>query len=181
MSPAYPLRFTLGITLLAFVFTACTGGIANTPRTSVPTELAQQWYSGSVSPIGFFNPGTGQWASPSGEGLMFTFTSDGRFTNGFLANNSLYGCTVSFMVYLEGTLTVQGKSLTLYPNWGHKKFEAPCAPSNNENRRMRPDEVKTFEGQYLWEVGTDQGDPNTILLAISNPDGRPWTTLRLLQ
>jgi hypothetical protein len=52
--------------LIALGIAACSGSGPDTPRSSVPAQLARQWYSGSVSPIGFYNTGTGQWASPSG-------------------------------------------------------------------------------------------------------------------
>jgi hypothetical protein len=112
---------------------------------------------------------------------MFTFSPKGSYTNGFLAQSSLYGCSVTFKVYLEGSIAVEGSSLTLYPTWGHKKYEAPCAPHLNEDRRLRPDEVASFQGDYLWEIVPDELNPSQPLLVMNNPDGSPWTTLRLLE
>lgn len=165
---------TLGFVAL---LTACGNSLSNTPRTLVPAGLVGGWYNGSVSSVNFYDPGSGHWGSPSGEGLFYTFTEGGKFSNGFMNQTSLYGCTTFFMIWLEGTVKIQGSVMRVHPTRGQKKFEAPCASSLNEDRTLTAQELSGYQSQFSWNLLPNETDPKQTDLVLTLPDGSPWATL----
>jgi hypothetical protein len=138
----------------------------NTPRTSVPAQLASTWQTGTVSSVNFYNPNTGSWGAPSGTGIFFKFAPDGYYEKGVLLQSSLYGCTMTFFAYHKGTMTVEDDKIVLYPTYGKIKSIDNCVANNNYEK---PDELKSET--MLWEIGPDEYGVETLWLRY--PDGNP--------
>lgn len=138
----------------------------NTPRTSVPAQLASTWQTGTVSSVNFYNPTTGAWSAPSGVGMFFKFTPDGYYEKGVLLQSSLYGCTMTFFAFNKGTMTVEGDKIVLYPTYGKIKSIDNCVANNNYEK---PDQLKSET--MLWELGPDEYGVETLWLRY--PDGGP--------
>lgn len=139
------------------------GGDPGTPRTAVPASIADGWYTGTISSVNFFNPTTGSWGAPSGTGMFFEFTADGYYEKGVLLQSSLYGCTMSFLAYDRGTMTVAGDRIVLYPTYGRIKSVDNCVAANNYER---PDELQPET--ILWELGLDEYGTQTLWLRYEN-------------
>lgn len=180
MNSLKPLLATLILALLSACGSSLGnpsgGGNPNTPRTAVPTGLAQGWYNGSVSSVHFYDPATGKWGSPSGDGLFYTFTVDGRFTNGYMVQTALYGCTTFFMIWQEGTVEIKGQGMKLHYTKGQKKFDAPCASSLNEDRPLTAQELNHRPSDFIWQLVQDESNPNQTNLVMTLPDDSPWAT-----
>lgn len=159
---------------------ACgTGAAANNPHStggSVPGELVGGWYNGSVSSVNFYDPSTGHWGAPSGSGLFYTFTSDGKFTNGYMTQSSLYGCVTFFMIWLEGSVDVQGSSMRFHATSGQKKFNDLCDTSNDEDRPLTSGEINNLQSSFNWQLVRDESNANQTDLVMTLPDGSPWAT-----
>jgi hypothetical protein len=91
-------------------------GMASAGGGSLPAALVGEWDRGSVSTVGFYNPGTGAWGNPGGTGSAYHFNADGSYTYaGLLSAGGTCGLTDFF--WEEGTATVvngaQGSQLVL--------------------------------------------------------------------
>jgi hypothetical protein len=140
-------------------------GDNSTPRTLVPAQLAHAWYSGTVSSIYFHDRATGSWNQPSGTGVGYGFLPDGRYRKGVLLQSSLYNCTMTFFAYNEGTMTVEGNKIVLYPTYGRIKSLDNCVASNNYEK---PDELK--QETILWELRTDEYGVETLWMRYPHTD-----------
>lgn len=132
----------------------------------MPKELAGTWYAGTVSSVNFFNPGTGQWAAPSGNGLFFNFAADGSYEKGVLMQSSLYNCSMTFFAYNKGKLELSGGQMVLHPEYGRIKSTDTCVSDNNYEKA---DQLN--QETVLWELGTDDYGNSTLYLG--NPNGKP--------
>jgi hypothetical protein len=138
----------------------------DTPRTDVPQALVGKWYSGTVSSVDFYDPGSGSWGDPSGNGLFLTLVADGTFSSGYGQQVTLYDCETSSFFYKAGTVTVTGTDLTLYPNSGSKHYLAICSPSLNEDRGLNPDELNPIH--QLYQLQTDDSGQPVLVFTLDD-------------
>jgi hypothetical protein len=148
------LLAVLPLAALAACGSSSLDGGGDSPRTAVPPELVGEWHTGTVSSSGFYDPSSGSFSDAASSGIFYKLNADGTFTYGFLEHSSLYGCSIDFFVYKQGTVTVQGTSFTLHPTSGSMKYLAPCQPSLNEERKLKPAELGP--DPYTYQVGVDQ-------------------------
>ena len=148
---------------------AATGPDPTPSPTSVPAEFTGTWYAGNVSGVIFNNPNTGQWSSPSGTGVTYTFNRDGTYEKGVLLQSSLYGCTSSFLAYQRGTVRVSGAApatFELTASYARIKSVDNCVTKNNYEK----DDPYRSE-TILVQRGRDEY--NNEVLQIRSPDGHP--------
>jgi hypothetical protein len=169
MSRARALAFTLVATL---VLGACSSDGGTGPDGSngdgggdggsngggsLPAELVGSWHTGSVSMIDYYDPYTGSWSPPSGDGYSYTFTSDGKFTYAGILQISVYSCTTTLFEYLEGTAEVQGTRLVIKPKKGKFKSKDTC----NERYNYEKD-ADLDRDEYGWEIGINEYDQEVL-------------------
>lgn len=138
---------------------------SGTPRTSVPTQLVAEWYTGTVSSIDFYNPNNGVWGAPSGTGIFFKFNPDGYYEKGVLLQSTLYNCTMTFFAYNKGTMTVEGNKIVLYPTYGKIKSEDNCVAENNYEKA---DELQNET--IFWEFGQDEYGNEVLWMRYETSD-----------
>lgn len=107
---------------------------------TIPAALVGDWYAGDISSVNFYNPSNGSWGAPSGTGMFYKFKQNGTYEKGVLLQSSLYGCTMSFLAYNSGTMTVEGDKIVLTPTYGQIKSVDNCVAANNYEK---PDELVT--------------------------------------
>jgi hypothetical protein len=144
----------------------------------MPTELVGEWYSGSSSSIGFYDPATGSWGSPNGSGFSYTFRENGTYQEGYLGQVHRGSCYTGFFIFIEGVARVQGASLTKTRSRGVLRVEDTCSPNLNEEREISGEELAEHQGRYTWRIRTDGADARLQHLEIVLPDGNPYVTLR---
>lgn len=76
----------------------------------MPAELVGAWYSGSPSSVGFYDPTTGAWGSPSGSGFSYTFREDGTYQEGYVGQVRKDRCYTVFYLYRGGCTRASCKS-----------------------------------------------------------------------
>jgi hypothetical protein len=149
-------------------------GDPNTPRTAVPDELVGQWYSGDVSPTDYYDPNTGSWSgSGYGEGLMYTFTRDGRYEFAFQLTSRLYDCYTLTQFYVRGTMTVDqsAASYQLHPSSAKKIERSNCGGGNSDSAFQDDGESNYYQVR--------QADDGGIELYVRPTDGSSgWAKMR---
>jgi hypothetical protein len=144
------------------------GATPTTPRTAVPAELAGGWSDGTSSLVDYYNPASGEWNTGASTGESYTFNPDGTFQWGFLAQSSLYGCSIKAFVFRAGTMTVEDSTITLYPTLARSKSEYSCTPSSNTDREG-PRDPHRLE----WKLIDDAGTKKLSLTDKTVKDGKP--------
>jgi hypothetical protein len=158
---------------LSLTLAACgTLGYANTPQTSVPSELSGEWLLGTVSSVDFYNPNTGTWGNPSGSGLFYKLNRDGTFNYGFREHVTNQSCETDLFIFKKGTVAVKGATFTLYPTSGQKHYQ-DCTGSSSEDRPLSANELSP--DAYTWSVVSDQTDPAKQTLVLTTPSGATGT------
>lgn len=172
------------ITAVVVTLAACGGGdstgpgavVDDTPRTDVPSELAGDWLYGSISPTNFWNDHTGTY---SGNAYGFSdyvmLEADGSYKRYIYIYTEYYGCRTQSYTYHVGTVTVNGGTITYYPQQGKYKATDNCVASRNFERPMSRDEVVDAQGDaWDWEIGVDALG-QTVLLAGPSGSGEQAT------
>jgi hypothetical protein len=143
----------------------------------MPAELVGEWYSGSPSSIGLYDPVTGSWGNPSGSGISYTFREDGTYQEGYVGQVRNGSCYTGFFIFIEGVARVQAATLTKTWSRGVLRVEDTCSPSLNEERELSGEELAEHQGRYSWRIRAD-GANTQQHLDITLPDGSPYVTLR---
>ena len=136
------------------------GGNTPPPTESVPAALVGTWHIGAVANTNIYNPASGAWSAPSGEGNAWTFTADGHYTHAQILQSSFGGCTSRVFAYATGTFTVAGGEIRVGATQGYMKSEDTCRADWNYEKRF-----DVAAGAPGYELAADD-------------DGRPTLTLR---
>ena len=145
------------------------------PGASVPQELVGGWYAGSGHTSAPYNPATGSWGTPSGDGLVYLFEQDGSYTKAFQSYYSNYGCTTGFTAFERGSLSIDGATLTTAPSQGRIEFRDTCVPSANSDELIAELEAEVF----AWELRPSEYDPSLTVLFLQRTDGAASTFVPL--
>lgn len=119
-----PLRSVLFAALSLVLLAGCKPGAG-----SVPADLEGSWYAGEGGTTVPYDPNTGEWGTPSGQGLVYVFHGDGSYTKAYQSYNSAGGCTNGFTSFDDGDVTLDGAGIVLTPSSSHTKVSDSCAPS----------------------------------------------------
>jgi hypothetical protein len=111
------------------------GGRADAPRTAVPDILAGEWYNGS-SPLSYYRDrATGAWYNRGASmGGGYRFRPNGDYEEWSVVVNEFGACKTVFYHEVQGTMTVEGATVTLYPVSGRETLDSSCFPTNNYDR-----------------------------------------------
>ena len=101
---------------------------------SVPAALVGKWSLTSVGNTNYYDPSSGGWSSPSGNGDMWQFSADGTFAHAQLVQSSLYNCTSRVFYYDTGTVTVSGTRAVLHSNGATITSQDNCHAEWNYER-----------------------------------------------
>jgi hypothetical protein len=147
-----------------------TGPGGNTPRTDTPAELVGGWVHGFISPTIIRDADTGDWVdSGYGTSVLFTFTADGRYTQDILIKTSAYSCRTQVYVHNEGTTTITGNEIRVYPTKGRVVSRDTC---NDRFNFDRADDIGRKQGNlYLWHFAENPEDGKTYLMIDVNASG----------
>jgi hypothetical protein len=128
----------------------------------IDEPLLGAWQRGAISSQGFYDPATGQWAQPEGEGEWYRFAADGRFTYGFYKQQANeQGCLQTLWVYQEGEFSMSGSLLSTRNTAGHGRLENSCTGEVTDE----PFVDETL-GQYTWAVSASNGAERLELLRV---------------
>jgi hypothetical protein len=126
--------------------------------------LAGEWFLSHVSSIQYVNPGTGSYADPSGERLVFRFDPDGHYKSGYFVQSSLYGCTMTIFGYRTGSYTIDGDRLTFTEKTYSLTSKDNCHAEWNYEKHP-PLQQRSFR----WRLARNQYGP---VLVLTGSDGK---------
>ena len=134
-----------------------------TPAARVPDALVGRWQFGTISTLNFYEKGTGRWLdNAGGVGVFFTFTPDGRYTQGVLIKSTMYSCTTQVWIYNEGTVVFEQSTFRVYPTSGRVRSQDNC---NQRYNFDRPDDLQRKQGDlYSWAFERNANDGKTYLM-----------------
>lgn len=129
---------------------------SNTPASS--GSLVGRWSSGSVSPVGFYNAGTGEWAPPTGAGQSYELRPDGTYVYAGLLQTSLYGCTSRVFIYNTGTWKAGGGKLVLREKTARTRSVDTC------NKKFNYEKSPKTKTEILpWRMEADSSGQWLVL------------------
>lgn len=157
--------------VLALVASLALAGCPDAGET--PAELEGAWYAGRGGTTAPYDPASGSWGMPSGQGLVYVFEAGGTYTKGFQSYESAGGCTTGFTAFERGALIVEGSELTTRPSSGRLEYRATCSPELDSDEALTDlvDEV------FAWTVGVDEY--GATVLELRRDDGAEATFVRL--
>ncbi|MFC4453781.1 hypothetical protein [Deinococcus sonorensis] len=166
-------RMMMGAALvLGLGLTACGGNAGSVPPTgtpgtggggggtALPAELQGEWNYGTISPIEYYDPTSGQYAEASGTSDILKFTADGTYERTGITVVTTYNCTSKILLHQTGIVTLSGTTLTLTPKVSLAKGYR-CSPSDAFENRALNTSVNT------WNVA---GSGAQAVLTLGDPD-----------
>lgn len=142
---------------------------------STPEELLGSWYAGRGGTSSPYDPATGAFGRPNGQGLIYVFEAGGRYRKAFQSYASNGGCTNGFTAHEEGSLTAEAHTLQLRPTSGHLLTEDTCAPSLNSDEPL----TGLGDESFTWELRPAELDAAQTELLLQRSDGAASTFHRL--
>jgi hypothetical protein len=128
---------------------------APSPHSPVPEILAGDWVSVTTSGVQYWDKGTGApLGGGGGTGVVYHFGRDGSYSETLILESRFYGCESRQVWSNQGTMTVQGHTVTLYPQTGRYQTSDSCGrvPSRDEARTGEPE-------RFRVAIGPDPNDP----------------------
>jgi hypothetical protein len=137
------------------------GGAAVKP----PAEIVGAWYNGSVSSVGYVDPGSGSYSDGGSEGLAYTFLPDGSWQFGYLLKSALYDCQMTVLVFNQGMVTSSDPAthlVELHTDRSQMHSEDTCSAEENYDKELVP-----ADETLIWDRTVDEyGD----VLMLRHPD-----------
>ncbi len=118
-----------------------------------PPAIVGAWYSGSVSSIGYVDPGLGSYSSGGSHGELYAFAPDGTWHYGWLLTSRLYACAMRVMVYRSGVIARSDPAagvLELDTTTAQIHSEDSCVDDGNYERDLPSDDETLY-----WSRSTD--------------------------
>ena len=142
---------------------------------SLPTALVGQWMTTTAGASYYVTSG-GQINGPSGSGVTFTFSADGRYSEGAYYNVAIYNCNTGFFGFTEGVVSATNGKLTFKPITASLRQWATC--SGQDTKQDVSDDptimkVKTLE----YRLSSNQAQAGTAVLTLMQANGQPYATL----
>jgi len=134
----------------------------DTPRSQLPSALAGDWFTGTLSTIQYYDRDTGAWQDPSGSGFYYVFDADGAYETGAVIDSTVGGCTMRLLGNETGTLTLDGPALTLYRHQITVHVTNTCG---NDGDRVQGEATRFLS----WSV--DRDADGVEWLALTHDDG----------
>jgi hypothetical protein len=123
------------------------------------------WSLNGVHSTDFYNPRTGQWATPTRDGAWFRFAPDGTYRFGEYGHGQdKQGCATTYWVYQEGTIKVSGGQFSYQATSGRTRLENACQPGQVRDEAY----VDPLLYEFTWEIR----DRLTVPKLAVSPMGR---------
>ncbi len=166
-------RFTFFSGILFLLLSACSKPVNNSnddlyqnaPASKVPDALAKgTWFSGTLSPISFFDRDGHHLGNEYEAGREFTFSNvngKGRIKFWqYLGMKTYSTCVTENYTYKEGSVVFEDDTFTFYPVKGNfRTVKDKCSSGNGTvNRNADGDDLKPVT--YRWEIINISGVPN---------------------
>lgn len=158
--------------IVALLLAAGCGGEGEpeTPRSTISSDLAGAWFTGTLSTIQYYDRDSGEWLDPSGEGFYFIFGRDGSYETGAVINSTVAGCTMRLLGNETGTIVQDGDELTVYRHRIKTHVENSCG---NDGERTQG------EATRLMSYFIEEDENGLPWLHLVHEDGsveryRPW-------
>ncbi|MGZ3455929.1 MAG: hypothetical protein ACXVEF_40360 [Polyangiales bacterium] len=124
-----------------------------------PAAIVGSWYAGAGYTSMPYDPATGTFGTPTGQGLVYVLRADGSYTKAYQSYVSNGGCTTGMSAFESGTISVNGDRLETDPTSGSTHFSDSCAPSLDSDKPAESLAPETFtftlEGSELVLVRSD--------------------------
>lgn len=157
--------------MIAALTLACSGGDetsgAGQGTGPVPQALVGSWYSGTHDGLAAYDPATGAWGTPPGDGTVYVFASDARYTRAFQSYHEHPKCTIGATAFEEGTLIVDADTIVTEPVEARLELIDTCAPITSGTKPVTPLRSKTLE----WRLDPSSGDGAPTVLRLRQPYG----------
>lgn len=126
------------------------------------SNLQGEWYSGSVSPMEYYNSVTGLWSNASGTSTLLKLNEDGTYQKTGLLVITTYSCTSKVFVQEQGKVVQSGNQLNFTPSSSLSQGYT-CTPDHSykQENTAKPSAV-----QYSLEQ-REYG----LTLSLTNADG----------
>lgn len=139
----------------------------------IPDGLVGEWYAGRGGTSAPYDPTSGGWGRPNGQGLVYLFEADGTYTKAFQSYASNGGCTNGFTAFERGIVVADQASLTTRPSSGTLRVEDTCAPSLGSEEPLEELADETFE----WAITAGEGGDRALWLRRTDGSEATFTEL----
>lgn len=136
------IRVALVMSLVGCVSSSQPGGGGG--GSTAPAELAGSWFAGAGGLSQPYDPDTGSYGTPNGQGLLYTLRADGSYDKAFQSWQSANGCTTGFTAFETGSFTSDGSALATTPSTGTVRYRDTCAPSLDSDKPAQDLAVEQF-------------------------------------
>jgi len=130
--------------------------------------LLGSWYAGAGGVSAPYDPATGTFGMPNGQGLVYVLRADGTYTKAFQSYASNGGCTTGFTAFEAGAYVADASSLRTAPSSGQIQYRDTCAPSLNSDKPA----TELAAEQFQIQLSADQ-------LTLVRSDGATGTFRRI--
>ena len=127
---------SIGLTLFALglASTACGGAIEDpaeleTPRSQLPSALAGEWFTGSLTSLQYYDTANHKWIDRGGSGFYYIFGGDGSYESGAVIDSTVSGCTIRLLGKEIGTMTLDADLMTAHRAWVRTHATNSCGQS----------------------------------------------------
>jgi hypothetical protein len=137
-------------------------GASSGPRPSArPAALVGSWFTGSISSIQYYDPVTGEWADPNGEGFYLILDADGGYEEGAVIQSTMYSCSSRLLGRAVGEWSIEGYQLWLARESGETSVTGNCSGSGTNTMGPQVD-------IYYWQLGPDDYGTETLTLRMGD-------------
>lgn len=144
-------------------------------RSSIPAGLIGSWYAGAGYTSAPYDPVSGSWGRPNGQGLVYVFEATRTYTKAFQSYESNGGCSAGFTAFESGELLVSGALIVTRPSSGNLVYEATCSPELDSEQPLQD----LVEEAFSWQLRPDEYDPAVTVLLLRNEQGAESTFMPL--
>ncbi|SDK97317.1 hypothetical protein SAMN05421823_10432 [Catalinimonas alkaloidigena] len=171
----------LGVVALGLMLSSCIEDdpAPQTPRSEVPAKMQGQWMYGTFSMTDFWKYDGSYVGNAFELAVAFDFKKNGEIEMYFMSSSAYYNCRTQAFTYEKGTVEFHdNNSFTMHPTEGSYRGFYTCSPSQNFNRKAKPDELKASTYYYTFE--TDEYGKEHLVIRFS-PDDEDGSYFRPMQ
>jgi hypothetical protein len=146
-----------------------TGGSAGGAG-SLDPGLQGTWYAGRGGTNMPYDPATGAFGAPTGDGMLIAFRADGSYTLAQQSITSSSDCTSGFIAIEEGDAETSGSELRLHPTHGHMQTTM-CGATTDQP-------IDVSDSVYSYALAPFSQDPSQPGLTLSRASDGTSAELR---
>ncbi|GEM44503.1 hypothetical protein [Deinococcus cellulosilyticus] len=143
------------------------------------SNLQGEWYSGTVSPMEYYNVTTGLWTNASGTSTILKLNGDGTYMKTGLLTISTFGCNSKLFVQEQGKVAQSGNQLNFTPTSSLSQGYT-CSPDHSykQENTAKPSSVKYSleQREYGLTLSLTTADGTTIYRPSEGTGSTPANT-----